>query len=133
MGVANVPAAAGGGIKLVQRGEAVSAGNTTITAVNTAKTFVRSFSTGATGTIQTDSASNGTLSPSGGAISGTGHTGSPDTAAINAGGSFATYSGTRTLSGGTTNATTKQFGVYLTDATTLAATGACRWEVVEFA
>jgi hypothetical protein len=37
------------------------------------------------------------------------------------------------MSGGTMDATTKQMGVYLSNSTTLVATGACRWEVVEFA
>jgi hypothetical protein len=31
------------------------------------------------------------------------------------------------------DATTKQMGAYLSNSTTLVATGACRWEVVEFA
>ena len=145
MGVANVPSAAGGGIKLVQRGEAVSARTTTITAVNTTKTFVRSFSTGAAGTVATNSVNpsvsiTGTLSPSGGSTSGgTGFSYGPNQNATNAqNGTFPSYSSTRTvasgtMSGGTMDATVKQFGVHLTDSTTLTATGACRWEVVEFA
>lgn len=143
MGLSVFPAAAGGGIKLVQRGQAVSSGNITITAVDTTKTFVRSFSEGAAGTVATNSQEasrsiTGTLSPSGGDVSGTGRTRVTYAEDINAGGSYATYSGTRTLasvtfSGGTMDATTKQMGVYLSDSTTLVATGACRWEVVEFA
>ena len=132
MGVANVPSAAGGGIKLVQGGEAVSAGTTSITAVDVNKTFVRSFSTGAAGTVATDSSSTGTLNPTDG---NTRAGGGPDSGSSNnrLTGSFPTYAGTRTLSGGTMDATVKAFGVHLTDATTLTATGACRWEVVEFA
>jgi hypothetical protein len=128
MGIATFPTAAGGGIKLVQRGQAVSAGSITITAVDTTKTFVRSFSEGAAGTVATNSASNGTLSPSGGQQVG-------DYAGVVAGekGTAPSYVGTRTLSGGTMDATTKQMGVYLSNSTTLVATGACRWEVVEFA
>jgi len=126
MGVATFPTAVGGGIKLVQRGEAVSAGNITITAVDVTKTFVYALSQGASGTVASDSVITGTLSPSGG---GTAQAGG----AFGQGGSFPTYSGTRTLSGGTTDATVKQMGVYLTNATTLTATGACRYEVVEFA
>ena len=132
-----------GGIKLVQRGEAVSAGNTTITAVDVTKTFVRSFSTGAAGTVATNSVNpsveeTGTLSPSGGSVSGAGVTFAGQSTAVNAGGSYPTYTGTRTIaagtmSGGTMDATVKEFGVHLTDSTTLTATGACRWEVVEFA
>jgi hypothetical protein len=122
---------AGGGIKLVQRGVAASAGNITITGVDTTKTFVRSFSEGAAGTVATNSSSTGTLSPSNGRIVntyGNANAGGADTV-----GNFPTLSGTRTLSGGTMDATTKQMGVYLSDSTTLVATGACRWEVVEFA
>jgi hypothetical protein len=132
MGIATFPAAAGGGIKLVQRGQAVSAGNITITAVDTTKTFVRSFSEGAAGTVATDSVSTGTLSPGGGDTAGSGLA-EKYSGYYNVGGSFASYAGTRTLSGGTMNATTKQMGVYLSNSTTLVATGACRWEVVEFA
>ena len=121
---------AGGGIKLVQRGVAASAGNITITGVDTTKTFVRSFSEGAAGTVATNSSSTGTLSPSTGRIVTT--YGNANTAAAETG-AFPTLSGTRTLSGGTMDATTKQMGVYLSNSTTLVATGACRWEVVEFA
>jgi hypothetical protein len=127
MAIAVFPAAAGGGIKLVQRGQAVSAGNITITAVDTTKTFVRSFSEGAAGTVASNSASTGTLNAGGGEIAKFGQQNGIGT------GSFASYSGTRTLSGGTMDATTKQMGVYLSNSTTLVATGACRWEVVEFA
>lgn len=127
MGIAVFPAAAGGGIKSVQRGQAVSAGNITITAVDTTKTFVRSFSEGASGTVASNSSSTGTLTPSGGDTARFGQQNGIGT------GSFASYSGTRTLSGGTMDATTKQMGVYLSNSTTLVATGACRWEVVEFA
>ena len=140
MGVANVPAAAGGGIKLVQRGQAVSAGNITITAVDTTKTFVRSFSEGAAGTVATNSinpstTSSGSLTASGGNTTGPGSYAHPN---YQGSGSFPSYTGTRTItsgtmSGGTMDATTKQMGVYLSNSTTLVATGACRWEVVEFA
>lgn len=134
------PAAAGGGIKLVQRGEAVSGGTTTITAVDVTKTFVRSFSTGSAGTVATNSVnpsvtSSGTLSPSGG---GSVRQGGYSHQIGFIAGTFPTYTGTRTItsgtmSGGSMNATVKEFGVHLTNSTTLTATGACRWEVVEFA
>jgi hypothetical protein len=133
MGLATFPAATGGGIKLIQRGQAVSAGNITITAVDTTKTFVKSFSEGAAGTVASNSTETGTFSPSGGDIAGAGVASSGWAAAANSAGSFSSYSGTRTLSGGTMNATTKRMGVYLSNSTTLTATGACRYEVVEFA
>jgi hypothetical protein len=127
MGTSQYPAASGGGIKLVQRGQAVSSGNITITAVDTTKTFVRSFSEGAAGTVALSGSETGTLNPSGG---GTFSQGGSNLAW--SGSSNPSYSGTRTLSGGTMDATTKHMGVYLSDSTTLVASGACRWEVVEF-
>lgn len=56
MGVANLVSSSGGGglasaVKSVQRGEAVSAGTITISSVDTTKTQVSSFSTGAAGTV----------------------------------------------------------------------------------
>jgi hypothetical protein len=133
MGQSVFPAASGGGIKLVQRGQAVSAGNITITAVDTTKAFVTFVSEGAAGTVATNSVSTGTLSPSGGEIGKPCNDPDAGCYTYKAFGSFTSYVGTRTLSGGTMNATTKQMGVYLSNSTTLAATGACRWEVVEFA
>ena len=128
MGVLVIPAAAGGGIKSVQRGQAVSAGNVTITSVNVEKSFVTSFSEGSAGTVASNSASTGTLSPGGGAIQNVAFNGQPNGNA----GSFASYSGTRTFSGGTMDATVKVMGAYLSNSTTLVTTGACRWEIVEF-
>jgi hypothetical protein len=130
MGSTVFPAgSAGGGIKLVQRGVAASAGNITITAVDTTKAFVTFVSQGAAGTVATNSSSTGTLSPSGGSVAGWGNNG----VGVEYTTSPWSYTGTRTLSGGTMDATTKQMGVYLSNSTTLVATGACRWEVVEFA
>jgi len=133
--VSNIyPAASGGsGIKSVQRGQAVSSGSITITAVDTTKTFVRSFSEGAAGTVALSGTESGTLTNTGGNLMArnfnyNGYGGPSD-----GGGNFGTYIGTRTLAGGTMDATTKEMGVYLSNSTTLVATGACRWEVVEFA
>jgi hypothetical protein len=132
MVIATFPAATGGGIKLIQRGQAVSAGNITITAVDTTKTFVKSFSEGAAGTVASNSTETGTLTSSGGDLAGSGITQGAFNSATNVAGSFSSYVGTRTLSGGTMNAITKNMGVYLSNSTTLVATGACRYEVVEF-
>ncbi len=133
MGIASVPVAAGGGIKSVQRGQAVSAGNITVTAVDVAKSFVTSFSEGAAGTVASNSTETGSITPTGGDIAGSGSQSQQFNNTWNSGGSFASYSGTRTVAGGTMNATTKQMGAYLSDSTTLVATGPCRWEIVEFA
>lgn len=133
--VSNIyPAASGGGgIKSVQRGQAVSSGNITITAVDTTKTFVRSFSEGAAGTVTSTSTTSGTLTPSGGSVVGITYNYGGGAYMVTQGGSMPSFVGTRTLAGGTMDATTKEMGVYLSNSTTLVATGACRWEVVEFA
>lgn len=129
MAIQVLPAAAGGGIKLVQRGNAASAGSITITAVDTTKAFVTFVSQGSSGTVATDSTSTPTFNPSGGSVAtfGNNNLGTSGTTSPWA------LSGTISMSGGTMNATTKQMGVYLSNSTTLVATGACRWEVVEFA
>ena len=169
MGISTFPAS-GGGVKLVQRGQAVSAGSITITAVDMAKTFVRSFSEGASGTVATNSTAAAPSASMGGTsgstraqsgtldLLGTGYNNnSPigkDTVSSGSltNAAFWTMSrtvslpaqsvslsapsisiGSQALSGGTMDATTKQMGVYLSNSTTLVATGACRWEVVEFA
>jgi hypothetical protein len=137
MGVNSVPAASSGissVVSTVQRGTAATSGNITISSVNTAKTIVNSFSTAASGSV----AGSGTLSAA------TGNASLVDT--IN--GVYARYGtvGTATLnygdrgialnttnfSGGSTNIVTAVFGVYLSNATTLVATGACRYEVIEY-
>ena len=117
--------AASSGIKSIQRGLSASAGNITISTVDTSKTFVTSFSTGSAGTVATNSSESGTLTPSGGSVA---------TQANGAmgGGSFPNFIGTRSLSGGSTALTSAEYGISLTNSTTLTATGACRWQVVEY-
>ena len=151
MAIATYPTASSGGIKSVQRGQAVSSGNITITSVDTTKTFVRSISEGASGTVATDSTFTGTsvnltnsmwssTYPSNGwwykpsSTSTTASTNFSVNGSVDSNG-FITYSGatSATGSGGTTNLYIKEYGVYLSNSTTLVATGACRWEVVEFA
>lgn len=129
MAINVLPAAGGGGIKLVQRGIAASAGNITITGVDTTKAFVTFVSQGAAGTVATNSTSTPTFNPTGGTVAVFGN----NNLGTQGGQSPWSLSGTITMSGGTMDATTKQMGVYLSNSTTLVATGACRWEVVEFA
>lgn len=117
-------------IKNVQRGEATGAGNITITAVDPSKTIVNSFSTGSAGTVAATGSMSVSLTPTGGETT-------RYVSDVNAGnnlraGSFPTYGGTGTLSGGTTNLITAQYGAYLVNATTVAVTGPCRYEVIEF-
>jgi hypothetical protein len=114
-------------IKSLQRGSASSSGNVTISSVNTSKSFVRSFSTGSTGTVAGTGSTSGTYSPSGGNIFGSGGGGF-----ISGGGSAPTYSGTRSLSAGGTSLTSARYGAYLSNSTTLVVDGSCRWEVVEY-
>lgn len=128
MAVAIYPQASSSPIKSIQRGNAASAGSITISAVNTSKCFVRSFSNGSAGSVGITGTTAGTLSPSGGSgpVSGDGSSNN------NTSGSFPNLSGTRTITAGATSLTSKEFGVTLTNSTTLTATGACYWEVVEY-
>jgi len=112
-------------IKSVQRGTAASAGNITISSVNTNKAFVTSFSTGAAGTVAGSANTSGTYTPSGGSVGAPGGN-------LNTSGSFPTYSGTRSLSGGSTSLIAAKYGAYLVNATTITVTGACSWQVVEY-
>lgn len=168
MGVNVFPSGGGGSpIKSIQRGVASSAGDITISAVDTSKTMVRSFSTGSAGSV----AARGTVA----SASFSGNTGTASTSLTLYGSTFNPYYGygptvaiglsgpapqqgllartdvssyvtgninarslsgnvgSSSISGGTTDLTSKEFGVYLTNSTTLTATGACRWEVIEFA
>lgn len=127
MGIATFPAASASPIKSIQRGYAASAGAITISSVNTAKAFVRGFSDGSAGSAGATGTDSGTLTPAGGG------TVTPTTGSVRVdASSFPTYSGTRTFSAGSTNLTSSEFNVYLTNSTTLTATGACYWEVVEY-
>ena len=131
MGVANVPSAAGGGIKSVQRGSAGSAGNVTITAVDIAKSFVTVFGTASSGTV----AATGAIS----AATGNFRNGTYSQAGFQSGTANQTMNwanvvlNTTNLSGGTNNLVAAVVQGYLSNTTTLVVSGACRWEVVEFA
>jgi hypothetical protein len=114
-------------IKSVQRGSTASAGNVTISTINISKSFVNSFSVASAGSIGTNSSTSGTLTPSGGNVSVSSPSFNP------AGGSFPNYVGTRSYSGGSTSLTSASFGAYIANSTTITTTGACRWEVVEYA
>jgi hypothetical protein len=127
MGIATFPAASASPIKSIQRGYAASAGTITISSVNTAKAFVRGFSDGSAGSAGATGTESGTLTPTGGAIIAGG-----GGAVRGQGSSFPTYDGTRTFSAGSTNLTSSEFNVYFTNSTTITATGACYWEVVEY-
>ena len=128
MGITVFPTVSGGGIKTVQRGQAVSSGSITITAIDTNKAYIMSYSEGSAGSVAASGNETGTLSPGGGSTR-TNQTSGQNTGA----GSFPSYSGTRSFTGGTTSLTSALYGAYISNSTTIIATGACRWEVVEFA
>lgn len=129
MGVAIFPAAAGGGIKSVQRGSAAGSGNVTITSVDIAKSFVTVFGTASSGTVAAS--------------------GSTGAVTANTSNNYSLRDGNATqrdnniamnisipsltISGGTNNLVAAVVQGYLSNSTTLVVSGACRWEVVEFA
>lgn len=172
MGIAQIPASSSGltsAIKSIQRGTAASAGNISITSVDTTKTICNSFSTSSAGTVAatgTVSAASGTASAHSTSSAGmslkmgdvviTGYMGP----AYLVGGAYSARSNwdnqtvyfsnnnstvgsfnlnaqnvslnSTSISGGTTSLTTAVYGVYLVNATTIYATGPCRYEVVEY-
>jgi hypothetical protein len=163
MGSAVFPAAsAGGGINLVQRGLATGAGNVTITAVDITKAFVNVYGTASSGTIAASAAVNsvsGTANAQSGTANAQSGTHSSMTIPWGGGGGGGATDGPRTInaatmslnastfnlnsqsfslnaqnfSGGSNNLVSAVVQGYLSDSTTLVVSGACRWEVVEFA
>ncbi len=152
MGIATYPSVSSP-IKSIQRGSASVAGNITITAVNTAKTVVNSFSTSSSGTVAASgavSAVTGTASTF--SISGQTGTNNAGFSASGSryGGSYAVATtgnislngqnanaqninlNAANLSGGTTNLVAGVNGAYLVNSTTIYATGPCRYEVIEY-
>lgn len=120
MGITSIPAPAGGGIKTVQRGSAVSSGTITITAVNLSKSFVTVFGTASTGTVTSGSAMNVSSSN----LASFGYSLKQSNSSGNV---------TFAFSGGTNNLVSAVVQGYLSSSTELVVSGACRWEVVEFA
>ena len=123
MGVTNVPAVTGGGIKSVQRGSAGGAGDVTITSVDITKSFVTIFGT----------ASSGSAAASGNIVT--------NASNANSRGTTRNYSTNNNIGGnvsgsltaGTTNLVTAVVQGFLANSTTLTVSGACRFEIVEFA
>lgn len=114
-------------IKSVQRGLSASAGNVTISSINVSKSFINSFSNGSAGSIATNSSTSGTYTPQGGNFGQYSQSYNPGS------GSWPNLVGTRSFSGGSTSLTSSSYGAYIIDSTTISLTGACRWEVVEYA
>jgi hypothetical protein len=126
MAISTYPAASGGGIKSVQRGSAGGSGNVTITAVNITKSFVTVFGSASSGTV----AASGAINAANGSFTGSVFTG--NVANHNAGAVNLTLNSTN-LSCGTNNLVAAQVTGFLANSTTLTVSGACRFEVVEFA
>jgi hypothetical protein len=125
MGVRSIPASTGGGIKSVQRGLAAAGGSVTITAVDTAKSFVKVFGTTSSGTISTTSTVDGTNAN---AVSGLTNS---NISAQHASGGASIAS--RNLSAGANNLIAAVAQGFLSNSTTLVVSHPCRWEVIEFA
>jgi len=113
-------------VKSIQRGSAASAGNVTISAIDTSKSFINSFSNGSAGSIATNSSTNGTYTPQGGNFGQYSQSYNPGS------GNWPNLVGTRSFSGGSTSLISSAYGAYIVNSTTITVTGACRWEVVEY-
>jgi hypothetical protein len=148
MGVSVFPAPAGGGIKSVQRGSAGASGNVTITSVDIAKSFVTVFGSASSGTVVPSfTLGTTTFTGVGAALYNPGNSTSYGPASASSAGT--NNQGTNELTGGswtksisisapsvTAGSTTLVSAVvtgFLANATTLTVSGACRYEVVEFA
>ena len=113
-------------VKSVQRGTAAGPGTVTISPVDPTKTEVNSYSRGSAGAAASASAVAG-ISKTGGGTPAQGGEGGR----VNSTVSWPTWSGT--LTGGTTDLTVKEYGAVLTNSNTLTVSGACEWEVFEYA
>lgn len=123
----------GGGVKKVQRGSTTAAGTVTIEAVDMSKAVVCSVSKGSAGTVGV----SGTVNMNAASMSGTQGIGGAKSGISASSNYTSNWSGTLaahtgTISGGTTNLTTKQYSAVLTSATTLACDGPVEWQVVEY-
>jgi hypothetical protein len=156
MGIAQIPQASIGSlIKSIQRGSAIAAGNVTISSVDISKTIIKSFSTASSGYVSIagtqTSGNTGTVSffnANESSAYASGYTGGQgadrgNMFGVNSGSATFTTSGfnigsgtlslnTSNLAGGSTNLVGAQNGAYLVNSTTIAVTGACRYEIVEY-
>lgn len=117
-----------GAVKSVQRGTTTGATTVTIAAVDMAKSIVISRSKGSAGYV----AARGSIS---GSLSGDASYGSKTTGNLTTGSGSSisvSLSGTRTLSGGTTDLTVKEYSAQLTSDTTIKTDGPVEWQVVEY-
>ena len=122
MGQSVYPPTSGSIIKSIQRGTASSSGTVTITSVNTSKTTVTSVSNESTGTVGISGNADFVLGAMNGGTNSNYGRGNGGTVGISV-----------SHSGGTNTLVSAVAGAYLTDSTTLTVTGACLWQVVEYA
>jgi len=119
------------GVKSVQAGVYSGAGGTiTISAVVVDKSVISTVSKSSAGTVAATGNVTGTLSPSStpnNYIYSTQQYPTRWNATV-----YPDYTGTRTMSGGTTSLTTKQYSAVITNSTTITADGPCEWQVVEY-
>lgn len=125
----------GGGVKKVQRGSTTAAGSVTIEAVDMSKAVVYSISKGSAGTVGVSGTVNMNAASMSGSFSQRSYRSGPglqsnDSSSTKISGTIAAHTGT--ISGGTTNLTTKQYSAVLTSATTLTCDGPVEWQVVEY-
>jgi hypothetical protein len=119
----------GSGIRSIQRGVYSGAGaDVEIAAVVMAKTIVLSESKASAGYVAVSGEVTGTLSPTGGAN----NYAVPGGVQVPGLGSFPTYSGTRTIAGGTTSITAKVYSALLKDTTHITCDGPVNWQVIEY-
>ena len=114
-------------IKSVQCGTTAAAQTVTIVEVDMEKTFVISVSKGSAGTVAARGNITGKLS--GSYKHATDGIGTSDN---NASSSTLALTGTRTISGGTTDLTTKQYSAQLISNTQLQCDGPVEWQVIEY-
>lgn len=117
-----------GAVKSVQRGTTTGATTVTIAAVDMAKSIVISRSKGSAGYV----AARGSIS---GSLSGDASYGSKTNGNLTTGSGSSisvSLSGTRTLSGGTTDLTVKEYSAQLISDTTIKTDGPVEWQVVEY-
>lgn len=150
-------ASAGGGILSVQRGSAGAAGSVTITSVNIAKSFVTVFGSASSGTVSASfnmnqNAGNFNLLGTGDWDRSASNNNSsyrvrPTNSTSNEGGTYsagggsikfwnkttAMNAGNTTIGAGSNNLVSAVVTGFLANSTTLTVSGACRYEVVEFA
>lgn len=117
----------GGGVKRVQRGTTSGATTVTIDAVDMSKAVVLSVSKGSAGYV----AARGSITLHSDIENGTSSTPVKNNSSSNINKALPDYNGS--ITGGTTDLTTKQYSAKLISATQLQTDGPVEWQVIEYA